>query len=64
MLGGSSLTAADYQIATSVRLLLCFEDLREGIDRRPCADYARAVVPDFPGAIPAVLPPAWLGDLR
>ena len=64
VLGAASLTAADYQVATSVRLLLCFEDLRDALERRPCADYARAVVPDFPGHIPAVLPQAWLGGLR
>jgi glutathione S-transferase len=64
VLGGRSRTAADYQIATSVRLLLCFDDLRPAIDRRPAGDYARAVVRDFPGVIPPVLPAAWIADLR
>jgi glutathione S-transferase len=35
VLGRQPPTAADYQIATSVRLLLCFEDLRETIGIRP-----------------------------
>jgi len=34
-LGGGALNAADYQIATSVRLLMCFDDLRPLIERRP-----------------------------
>jgi glutathione S-transferase len=63
VLGGNPPNAADYQIATSVRLLLCFDDLRASIVRRPCAAYARTVVPDFPGRIPAVLPGEWLGGL-
>ena len=64
VLGGTPPTAADYQIATSVRLLLCFEDLRPAIERRPAAAYSRRVVPDFPGNIPAVLPKDWLTGLR
>lgn len=64
VLGGRSLNAADYQIATSVRLLLCFDDLRAAIDRRPAGDYARAVVRDFPGVIPSVLPAVLIADLH
>ena len=57
-------TAADYQIATSVRLLLCFKDLRERIGVRPAAKFARALVPDFPGEVPPVFPQAWTAALR
>ena len=64
VLGGPSLNAADYQIATSVRLLLCFEDLRPAIDRRRAGDYARDVVRDFPGVIPPVLPAGAIAALR
>ena len=60
VLGAEVATAADYQIATSIRLLLCFEDLRDRADLRALAGYAHRIVPDFPGRIPAVLPPAWL----
>jgi hypothetical protein len=52
VLGGRLLNAADYQIATSIRLLLCFDDLRDQVDN-PLAAYARHVVPDFPGHISA-----------
>jgi len=64
VLGGSPPTAADYQIATSVRLLLCFDDLREAIDRRAAGEHARALVPDFPGRVPPVLPAEWISGLR
>jgi glutathione S-transferase len=64
VLGGTPPTAADYQIATSIRLLLCFDDLRDMLTRRPSAAYARALVPDFPGRVPAVLPEPWLGEMR
>ncbi len=64
VLGGQPPTAADYQIATSVRLLLCFEDLRETISHRPAAKFARTVVSDLPGEVPAVFPEAWIAGLR
>ena len=64
VLGSDSPNAADFQIATSVRLLLCFEDLRKAIDGRPAGAYARTLVPDFPGEIPRVLPAAWIADMR
>jgi glutathione S-transferase len=59
-LHGPQPNAADYQIATSVRLLMCFDDLREAIERRPAGPYARRLVPDFPGHIGRVFPAAWL----
>jgi glutathione S-transferase len=64
VLGGDEPNAADYQIATSVRLLLCFDDLRDAIERRPCAPYARALVTDWPGHIPAVIPEHLLAGFR
>jgi glutathione S-transferase len=64
VLGRQPPNAADYQIATSIRLLLLFEDLREAIERRPVASYARTLVSEFPGAVPKVLPDAWTAALR
>ncbi len=63
-LGGQPPTAADYQIATSLRLMLCFDDLRPVLQRRPSAAYARRLVPDFPGNIAPVIPPHWLTTLK
>jgi glutathione S-transferase len=55
VIGGSEPNAADYQIATSARLLMCFDDLRPQIESRPAGRHALALVPDFPGRIGPVL---------
>lgn len=59
-LGGEHANAADYQIATSVRLLMCFDDLREAIAHRPAGQHAQQIVPNFPGRIKPVIPQDWL----
>ena len=53
-IGGPDLNVADYQIATSMRLLLTFDDLRPALESRPAGAHALRVVPDFPGRIPPV----------
>jgi glutathione S-transferase len=55
-LGGSRLNAADWQIGTSVRALLAFEDVGPLVAGRPAEQHARRVQPDYP-AIPAALTP-------
>ena len=61
VLGGEPLTAADLQIASSLRLLSTFEDLVPYFADRPCAGYARRVFPTYPGSTPAgALPREWL----
>ena len=64
VIGGDEPNAADYQIATTVRLLLNFDDLAPIIDARPAGPYARRVVPNYPGRVPAAFPAAWLEPLR
>lgn len=59
-LGGAECNAADYQIATSVRLLMCFDDLRPRIEPRLAGRYARRVVPEFSGRVRPVIPANWL----
>jgi glutathione S-transferase len=55
--------AADYQIATTVRVFLAFDDLRSIVERRPAAaDLAMRILPEFPAVIPPVLPPEWLPE--
>jgi glutathione S-transferase len=54
VLGGDEPNAADYQIATSVRLLLTLHDLRPDIETRPAGELAVSLVPEFPRRIPAV----------
>jgi glutathione S-transferase len=55
VLGGQEINAADFQIATSVRLLMCFDDLRPAIERRPAGVLAMRICPEFPGRIGAAL---------
>lgn len=64
VLGGEQLNAGDYQVATSVRLLMTLEDLRPYIAERPAGRLAMRVDPDYPGSAPPILPDAWLEPLR
>lgn len=60
VIGGEQLNAADFQIATSVRLLLAYEDLKPYIEDRPAAEHALRVVPEYNAAFPKVFPAEWL----
>lgn len=60
VIGGDQLNAADFQIATSVRLILGYEDLKPYVEGRPAADHARRVVHDYDAAFPPVFPASWL----
>jgi glutathione S-transferase len=60
VIGGERANAADFQIAPSVRLALCFDQLRPQIEDRPAGRHARAFVPDFPGRFKEVFPASWL----
>lgn len=64
ILDGEQLNAADLQIATSLGLAMTLDDLRPAIENRPAGALAKRVVPDYPGKTPAILPPAWLQQLR
>jgi glutathione S-transferase len=64
VLGGPEPTAADYQIAPSVRLLMALDDLRPSIEGRPAGALAERIAPNLPGRIPPVLPADWLGWTR
>jgi glutathione S-transferase len=64
VIGGDEPNAADLQIATSVRLLMTFADLRPAIESRPAGALAVRVVPRFPGNVAQVLPSASLAALR
>ena len=60
VIGGATPNAADFQIAPSVRLLMCSDQLHPHVAKRPCGRLAVRLVPDFPGRIGPVLPPAWV----
>ena len=59
-LGGEELNAADFQIATSTRVLLNFPQLRPLIEGRPAGEHAMRVAPDFGREMPVELPADWL----
>ena len=56
-IGGDERNAADFQIGTTVRLLLAFDDLAPLIDGRPAARLAVELMPDYPTGVPAGLLP-------
>ena len=60
VIGGEQPNAADFQIGTSVRLLLAYEDLKPYLDGRPAAEHALRVVPEYNAAFPKVFPAEWL----
>ena len=60
VIGAEQPNAADFQIATSVRLLLAYEDLKPYVEGRSAADHARRIVPDYNAHFPPVFPAAWL----
>jgi glutathione S-transferase len=59
-IGGEQPNAADLQIATSIGLALTLDDLKPMIEPRPCGALARRIVPNYPGHMPPIFPPAWL----
>jgi hypothetical protein len=62
--GGEDPNAADYQIATAVRVLLAFEDLRAAVADRPAGELAMRVLPRYPEPIPSSLPAEWVAPLQ
>ena len=64
VLGGSQPTAADFQVATSLRLLMLLEQVRPHLEGRAAGHFALDLAPDYPGAFGPVLPEAWLTPLR
>jgi glutathione S-transferase len=64
VLNGEEPNAADYQLATTIRLLMAFEDLEPLIEGRPAADLARRVLPDPAGRVPRVYPREWVESVQ
>ncbi len=63
LLDAETPNAADFQVAATVGLLECFDDLRPHIEPRPAGALARRLVPDYAGRIGPVFPPEWLRPL-
>lgn len=64
VIGGEEPNVADYQIATSVRLLQTLDDVRPLVDSHPAGEHARTIVPRYPGHTGPVLPREWLPSGR
>jgi glutathione S-transferase len=61
VIGGDAATAADLQIGSTLRVLLCLGDLRPLIEGRPAGEIARRWFPDYPGDVPAgAFPRGWV----
>ncbi len=59
-IGREQRNAADFQLGTSVRVLLGFDDLRKAVEGRPCAEHARSILPGTAAGLPPFLPQEWL----
>ena len=60
VLGGSPPNVADYQVATSLALLMTHDDLRPVIAARSAGELARRLAPDLPGRMPPAFAREWL----
>jgi glutathione S-transferase len=64
VIGGEPPNAADFQLATSVRLLMAFADIEPAIEGRPAGELARRIAPDPLGRIGPAFPREWLAPLE
>jgi glutathione S-transferase len=60
VIGGEQPNAADFQIATSVRVLLNFSQLAPLVESRPAAELAMRIIPRFGRPLPVELPADWI----
>jgi glutathione S-transferase len=57
VIGAAEPNAADWQLASSIRLLMTMADLRRPIESRPAGALALRLVPEYPSRLgPGVLP--------
>ena len=54
-IGGEVLNVADFQVASSIRLLMCFDDFQPALEGRPAGAHALRVCPHYAGRIGPVL---------
>ena len=64
VLNGDQLNAADFQLGTTVRLLMSFADLEPAIAARPAGKLAERVQPELSGRIGPAFPQEWLAPLK
>jgi glutathione S-transferase len=64
VIGGREPNAADFQIGTSVRVLMTWDDLAPAIEGRRAAKHAASLMPSYPNHVAAgYLPEEWLRPL-
>ena len=56
VIGGDEPNAADFQIATTLRVMLAFQDYEPVVSGRPAEALARRLWPDYPHSVPPLLP--------
>jgi glutathione S-transferase len=59
-IGGERANAADFQIATTTRVLLNFPQLRPLLEGRPAAEHALRIAPAFGDVLPVEVPDDWI----
>ncbi|MGH2951147.1 MAG: glutathione S-transferase family protein [Solirubrobacterales bacterium] len=59
-IGGDRLSAADFQIATTTRVLLNFPQLRPVLEGRPAAEHATRIAPRLGNVLSVELPDGWI----
>lgn len=64
VIGGEHPNAADLQIASTLRVLLAFADIRPVLEGRPAAALAVRHFPQVAADVPPFLPSSWLSPLR
>ncbi|MGH2982236.1 MAG: glutathione S-transferase family protein, partial [Solirubrobacterales bacterium] len=62
VIGAEEPNAADFQIATSVRVLMNFPQLRPLIEPRPGGELAMRIAPRFGRPLPIQLPSEWVPE--
>ena len=60
VIGGEEPNAADFQIATTVRVLLNYPQLRPLIESRPAGELAMRITPRLGRPLPVELPAEWV----
>jgi glutathione S-transferase len=60
VIGTPEPNAADFQIASTLRVMLSFADLAPMVAWRPAGALARRLVPEWPDEVPRFLPDEWL----
>ena len=60
LIGGAEPNVADFQIATTLALLMTLDDVRPAIEARPAGALAKRVAPGYPGRMPRAFPPDWI----